>query len=466
MSKFVGRLNELDLLRSWQGDRSLMTAIYGRRRIGKTRLIEESAKGFTLIKFEGLEGQSASHQRRHFRDTLARISGMRAHAALSTSSWEDLLLALSEYLADKPSIVFFDEFQWMAAGRNELVSTLKFVWDNHFKAMNRMHLIICGSVSSFIVKNVIRSKALYGRIDYKINLGPLQLNEVKDGFFPNWSREECLRIYLALGGVPKYLEMCDPLKSFEQNMIELFFKPLAPFTSELETLFISHFGQHSDYSKVIGFLSGKKYATRTEIANHLNVKSGGAISTVLGDLELAGFIEKLFFVKGLKNTKDIYYRICDPFLRFYYKFINPLERKIKLLKAPMSIHEAIPSQLWQVWQGYAFEALCHSHADKIAKALGFSAVEYEFGSVAASKHTSEIDLVYSRKDGVMTICEIKSGQVVGKEVLIQARSQVESLQKCTKKTVQVALIALGKVERSVVESRLFVNIVGLDAFFN
>ena len=88
----------------------------------------------------------------------------------------------------------------MASERGELVSTLKFVWDNYFSTKNRIHLILCGSVSSFIVKKVIQSKALFGRIDLQINLGPLSLGEVRRGFFPSWSRDEVLKIYLALGG--------------------------------------------------------------------------------------------------------------------------------------------------------------------------------------------------------------------------------------------------------------------------
>ena len=463
MRKFVGREAELSELRNWSGE-SRISAIYGRRRIGKTRLVEEACRDARFIKFEGLEAQSSPNQRRHFRDTLARLSGNHLHTMLNTSHWEDLLIALSEYLGKAPTVVLFDEFQWMAAERNELVSTLKFVWDNYFLCKNNVHLIICGSVSSFIVKNVVRSKALFGRINLQINLGPLRLREVRNGFFSGWSKEEVLRLYLTLGGIPKYLEMCDPHRSFEQNIIDLFFKPMAPLLDELTGLFVSHFGKNPDYARVIEYLSSRKYATRQEIADHLGHDSGGGLSSILSDLEMAGFIEFCPFIRGLKKGKAIHYRIKDMFLRFFFKFVQPRHKKLGTIRAPLSIPEALPYQMYNVWQGFAFEALCHSHADEIARALGFSAVEYEYGSAASSSNHPELDLVFVRKDGVITICEIKSGKEVDKSAIEQARSQVENLQPRTNKTVQAALIASGNVDRCIKESRFFSAIIGLDAF--
>ena len=463
--QFVGREPELKALRTWPKT-SKLTAIYGRRRIGKSRLVAEAADGSRFLKFEGLEAQSSANQRRHFRDTLARYSKLQTHSSLSAVSWEDLLICLSEYLGKTPTIVLFDEFQWMASERGELVSTLKFVWDNYFSQKNKIHLILCGSVSSFIVKKVIQSKALFGRIDLQINLGPLSLGEVRRGFFPSWSRDEVLKIYLALGGVPKYLELCDTGKSFEQNILDLFFSPLSPLISELDSLFVSHFGKNKDYSKVIAYMAGRKYASRKHISAHLDQDSGGGVSTILADLEMAGFIAECRYIKGFKRTKSIHYRICDPFLRFFFKFVHSRVRKIKALRAPMNVLEALPTQSFHVWQGFAFEGVCHGHADSIARALGFGAVDYEYGSVASGKLQPELDLVYSRKDGVMTICEIKSGKSVDLSVIKQVRDQIESLQGATKKTINAALIATGKVDSRVQDSRLFIAILGLDSLLS
>ena len=93
-------------------------------------------------------------------------------------------------------------------------------------------------------------------------------------------------------------------------------------------------------------------------------------------------------------------------------------------------------------------------------------MDYEYGSVASGKLQPELDLVYSRKDGVMTICEIKSGKSVDLSVIKQVRDQIESLQGATKKTINAALIATGKVDSRVQDSRLFIAILGLDSLLS
>lgn len=464
MGSFVGRDLELRDLKSWKGDPRL-TAIYGRRRIGKTRLVEEASRGMRFLKFEGLEDQSSAIQRRHFRDTLARHSGLQAHSSLRTDRWEDLLIALSEHLGTRQTVVLMDEFQWMASERSELVSTLKYVWDNYFQKNNRIHLILCGSVSSFIVKKVIGSQALFGRIDRKINLRPLSVHEVARGFFPRSSHDQVLKHFMVFGGIPKYLEMCDPDKSFDQNIIDLFFRPLAPLSNELDSLFISHFGKMSEYARVIKFLADKKHSGRSDIIKHIELSSGGGMTQILTELELAGFIETCAFIKGLQRTKEIHYRISDPFLRFVLKFVQPREKKLRALKKPLSILEALPAQPFRVWQGFAFETLCHAHTREIAEALGFGAIDFEVGCVASNKDTPEIDLVFVRADDVLTVCEIKSGERVDRSAIDQVREQIRALELRTRKTVQAAMIARGQVDRAIPESRLFSRIIGIEALF-
>ena len=126
---FLGRSQEIELLRDWtrKTDGAFLSVIYGRRRIGKSRLVEEAFKGSAFLKFEGIEGQPQGVQQKTFLDRLAEVSGRREYRMLRTSSWTDILTCLSEYLATRaamePVVVLLDEFQWMAAGRTQLVSS-------------------------------------------------------------------------------------------------------------------------------------------------------------------------------------------------------------------------------------------------------------------------------------------------------------------------------------------------------
>ena len=466
MKEFIGRKEELSALKNWNNaDMPQLTAIFGRRRVGKTRLVEEASKGSKILLFEGLEGQSSAVQRAHFRDTLSNYAGSRVYRELRSDNWSALLISLSEFIAKERFIVLFDEFQWMAAERSQFVSTVKYVWDNFYSKSNCIHLILCGSVSSFIVKKVIHSKALYGRINLKIHLKPLKLGEIKNGFLKTLPKQHIVQIYSALGGVPKYLELCDPKGSFEQNMSKLFFSPYAPLQDELQNLFVSHFGKKSIYLKTVKFLSDKHSAKRSEISKALSVSSGGALTKVLEELQLAGFIDECAHISGIVKSKEKIFRLVDPFLRFYLKFVFPRLKSLESLRKPLSLQEALPGDIYKTWRGLAFETTCRLHAQEIAHSLGFSAVDYEVGTLPAKKGVPQIDLAFSRSDGVITICKIKFKDQIGLEVVEQSKKQIEKLQSQTKKHLEASLISFTKPTKAVYKENYFVKILDHQALF-
>jgi AAA+ ATPase superfamily predicted ATPase len=443
--------------------RTCMTAIYGRRRIGKTRLVKEAYRDFPLLHFEGLEGTGSSGQKKHFLKTLSRHSGKQAHRLAVPADWEDLLILLAEHVAGRQCVIFFDEFQWMAAGRNELVGKLKYVWDNYFKESDGVHLILCGSVSSFLVKKVIRSRALYGRIDHIIHLGALEFDEARAGFFRTRSLREALEYYLVLGGVPQYLEMYDARRSVRLNLAELCFKPGAYFHDEFERLFGSHFGKVRHYRSIVEFLAGRGFATRDEIATHVGLCSGGRISGFLENLVLAGFIEAYGSVHNPRATHLRRYRIADPYLRFYFRFIRPLSNRIAREGVPL--HQALPDRPYEAFLGLAFESFCHQHAHLIAKKLGFSAVAYECGPWFKRRDLStgaQIDLLFKRADNVITLCEVKFRRRVTREVIEEVETKVDALEVRASTTVEKVLVSALPPSREVYDAGYFSAILTAD----
>lgn len=444
---------------------SRLTAIHGRRRIGKTRLVTEAYRGFPLLHFEGLEGASGAQQRKHFLKTLHRHSGLTAHRTASTSDWEDLLILLAEHVAREPCVVFFDEFQWMAAERGEIVSKLKYVWDNHLSRAPGIHLILCGSVSSFLVKKVIQSRALYGRIDQVIDLGPLGFPEVRSGFFGGRSALEALECYLVLGGIPKYLEMLDPARSVLLNLSELCFRPGAFFLDEFDRLFVSHFGRVRHYRAIVEFLATRGFATRDEIARKVGLLSGGRISGFLENLSLAGFIEGYGSIHNPGATHLRRYRIADPFLRFYFRFVRPLHGAISRGHESPPIHRALPDRRFGVFLGLSFEHFCYQHAPLIAKLLGFSAVAYEYGSWFRRGDLStgaQIDLLFKRADRVITLCEVKFREHVGKEVIGEVARKVEALSDLGGHTIEKVLISAYPPSKDLEDEGYFSRILTAD----
>ncbi len=461
---FVGRRAELGVLRgsSELPRRSGITAIYGRRRIGKTRLVTEAYRDVRLLRFEGLEGASSAEQRRHFRNTLYRQSRLEAHRVASASDWTDLLVLLVEHVGSEPCVVFFDEFQWMAAGRNELVGKLKYVWDNVLGEDARVHLVLCGSVSSFLVRKVLRSRALYGRVDRFIDLGPLGFPEVRAGFFHRRSVREALEAYLVFGGVPKYLEQYDDRRSVRLNLADLCFRPGAFFLDEYDRLFVSHFGNVGHYRRIVELLAERGFATRSQIGRRLGLGSGGRLSELLENLCLAGFVEGYSPVHKPESTYLLRYRIADPFLRFYFRFLRPQRGRIARGARGLPLHQALPDRRYETFLGLAFEHFCHQHAHLLARKLGFSAVAYDHGSWFRRGDLAtgaQVDLLFRRADRVLTLCEVKFRQRVGREVIGEVDAKVAALSDLGGYSVEKVLISALPVSRELRDEGVFSRIL-------
>lgn len=466
---FVGRKAQLETLRSAIGHPShaCITAIYGRRRIGKTRLVFEAYPDIQILHFEGLEGVGSADQKKHFIKTLWRHSGLSAHRLVSAVDWEDLLILLAEYVAGKRCVIFFDEFQWMAAGRNELVSKLKYVWDNWFKVADSVHLILCGSISSFLVHKVIRSKALYGRIDHIIELGPLAFGEARAGFFSKRSLREALEYYLVMGGVPKYLELYDPSRSVRLNLAEKAFRPNAYFLHEFERLFTSHFGEVAHYRHLVAYLARRGFASREALAAHVGLKPGGRLSTLLENLCLAGFVERYTSVHSPGSTRLMRYRLTDPYLWFYFRFIRPVSPRIQQSRDGLPLHLGLPDKRYDVFLGHAFERFCIQHASVIAHRLGFGAIAYDFGAWFVRSDLAsdaQIDLLFKRADHVITLCEVKHRKRVGREVISEVEKKVEALRAKSDDSIEKVLISAFPPARELYDEGYFSRILTAEDF--
>jgi AAA+ ATPase superfamily predicted ATPase len=471
--RFVGREREQRLLTNWE--RRLpggqLSIIYGRRRIGKTRLVQEVFRDSQLLRFEGLEGQSTAAQQRHFLDQLASLTGRREYLSIRSANWTEILGFLADYVASKakpskPVILFFDEFQWMAAERVDLVSRLKFIWDTRLAHLP-VHLILCGSISSFLVRKVLHSKALYGRIHLEIHLKPLELPDVVS-LMGKRSLHEVVDLYMALGGVPQYLEMVDAAKSTLRNLHELCFSPHGFLVDEYERIFASHFGRNPHYQKILATLARKPNASRDPLSRACKLGSGGSLTQYLDELELAGFIERYVPVGRPADSRINRYRLSDPYLLFYFKFIRPARKQIKSGQ-DLPASRFLPEKKLLPWRGIAFERLCLAHADLIAAKLGFAAVSYQAGSWfsrADSSPGAQIDLMFIRADRVITLCEIKfrDGKI-GKSVIADVQAKVASFPNPAGMSIEPVLISASGVTRDLSEEGYFVRVLSLENIF-
>ncbi len=467
---FIGRQPEIEQLREvWQEKESHLSVVYGRRRVGKTRLVEEAFKNRSIVRFEGLEGRPTARQKQHFAESLADQTGRPEYRLLSSGSWKELLTVLSRILGAKPVVLFFDEFQWLAAGRAELVSDLKYVWDNHFRKNNNLHLILCGSISSFLVKKVLRSRALYGRVSFELHVLPLLAPSFVSLYHPRRSVRELVEFLLVVGGIPEYLRFFDVKRSTRLNIQRLCFSPTGYLTGEFDRIFTSHFGGHPHYERILRFLAAKRFATRDQIHRGCGLNPGGRTSDYLEELEMADFIEKFSPITKPSSSKILRFRISDPYMSFYFRFIQPSLAKIQRARRPLSLNAVLSEQRYSIWRGLAFEHLCHLHADRIAEEAGFGGIRYDSGAWFRRKDQltgAQIDLLFRRADRVITVCEMKfTDQKIGKEVIRQVEKKIELLQTFSAESIEKILVTASEPTQGLLNEGYFTRFLRLEDVF-
>lgn len=169
---------------------------------------------------------------------------------------------------------------------------------------------------------------------------------------------QTLDYYLAVGGIPKYLEVYNPSNSFQENISKLCFNSLGFFYSEFERLFISHFGKAAEFRKIVLALGKIPLATSAMIETQTGLTSGGSLSGYLEQLILAGFVEKYSALHKPSSSYLIRYRLKDLFLRFFTRFIFKNQQKILAKGTPIPFGNIIKPGQFESWRGLAFEECC------------------------------------------------------------------------------------------------------------
>ena len=404
--KFIGRTDEVKKLDQLYKDRGgKLAVIYGRRRVGKTRLVEKFMAGKLFLRFEGLEHTRTKDQISHFVSDLSKQLNDPILERAKIDSWDVVFDYLTTVFSKSKYILFLDEFQWLAANQTRLVSILKKYWDQQWSKQG-VFLILCGSVCSYMIKRVISSKALYGRINWELCLQPLHPTEVHELLDSKRSIDEIQQYSLILGGVPKYLLEINTSKSFDQNINDLFFTHDGALVKDYERIFYSQFKEPKIYENIVNYLKNDP-KTLMEVSKHLKAISGGGIKSYLENLEKALFITSYVPYDKKDNSKLKKYKLTDEYLRFYFKFAVP-NLKIISTNRKRDLFSQLVKPVWHSWLGFAFENFCLKNGLFLAELMGFDDQVKQWGPYFhRGDEGFQIDLVYLRQDKVVTICEIK-----------------------------------------------------------
>ncbi|HBJ82977.1 MAG TPA: hypothetical protein DDZ88_03700 [Verrucomicrobiales bacterium] len=460
---FIGRSEETARLRAAIEARAPRIAlVYGRRRIGKTALIRQAIGREPALFIEGLENQSTQAQIASFLDQASRQLRRKLPAV---TTWQAALMELDKALVSRRMIIVLDEFQWLANYRQELVSTLKMVWETRLSRKPGRTLILCGSIASFMTTKVLNSSAFYGRVDVTIHLQGFRLAETAK-MLSKRGLQEVLDAQCFTGGVPKYLDVLSRSSSIAAGMNEEAFRANGYFVEEYERIFTSHFGWNTEFQRLVRALAASPYGlNRRDLAAAADVDEGGMLSQRLYDLEAAGFISSQRpFDKG-HESRLLRYHLSDPWMSFYHAFMRTRLKQIRE-GGRRDLFQAIrQTGAFRAWMGRAFELVCMRHSEQIAHILGFGAINYDVGPWFRAPRKGitgvQIDLAYDRDDGVITLCEMKRQTApLGRAIITEVERKAEVLRaEFPKRTIQPVLVVDGPVSREIGASGYFYRVI-------
>ena len=256
MSKFIGRKHELgELNRYLKKKSSSLLVVKGRRRIGKSRLIEEFGKNLNYYSFYGIPPSNtitAQQQRDEFAKQLGRVIDI---PGIKADDWGDLFYILANHTSKGKTLILLDEISWMGSKDPTFLGKLKNAWDMYFKKNDDLILVLCGSISSWIDKNILTSTGFMGRVSFVLTLKELPLSDCSQfwkGVGAQVSAYDKFKVLSVTGGVPRYLEEIDPQQNSEYNIKNLCFKEGSILSTEFEQIFSDIFSKRSQiYREII-----------------------------------------------------------------------------------------------------------------------------------------------------------------------------------------------------------------------
>ncbi|NGX34591.1 MAG: hypothetical protein K1060chlam1_00944 [Candidatus Anoxychlamydiales bacterium] len=466
---FYGRKEELFVLhQEYKKSTSSLIVIRGRRRIGKSRLIEQFSQNLNIVSFTGLPPEpktTAEMQKKEFAYQMSKNLNM---PEIKTDNWSELFLHLAKATSKGQALIVFDEISWMGSKDSIFLGKLKIAWDTEFSKNPKLMLILCGSVSSWIEKNILSQTGFLGRISIDLVLEQMPLCDcVKfwKSLKKRVSAYEIFKILSITGGVPKYLEEIIPEESAEDNIQRLCFKPRGILYREFDQIFSDLFTKRNEtYRKiVIELINGSK--SLDQICESIKYQKGGSISKYLNDLEAAGFVSVdwtwNFANKKISNLRK--FRLSDNYTRFYLKYILPQKEIILQKNFVRESFMMLPN--WSTIMGFQFENLVFANRLSLYNCLKINPADVLIANPYFQRKTSrnsgcQIDFLIQTRYHSLYVVEMKfSKSKIEPSCINEVDKKISSLTVPKRFSIRRVLVHVNGVQDSVEESGFFDYIV-------
>ena len=406
---FIGRKRELSLLDSlYNSDTFEMLIMHGRRRVGKSYLLAHFAKlhSENTIFFTG-DKSSEKTNVQNFCEELKRVLKVSDFID-SFEKWSDIYSFFKDKELKERLVIIIDEFTYLYNSNPAYDSGLQNAIDRILKNKN-IFLILCGSEVS-VIEEIIdnSSKPLYGRKTAELKLLPFDYIEARD-FFPNYSKEDYIKAYSILGGIPLYLKLFDDRLSVKENVIKNCLSQTGVLFNEIETLLRMELKETYFYKNIMLAINAGA-STFNTIKERVDENSA-KVAKYMNVLCNLGFIKKEVPCGEKSNSRNTLYSICDNYFAFYFMFIFKKQNMLNGLISPeLYFEREINDERLNVFIGHRFETICETYLKKLfyngkmpffAENLG-----RWWGNNPVLKKQEEIDLLALDDENAL-ICECK-----------------------------------------------------------
>ena len=416
---FFGRDREFSKLNQlYNSNQFEFVVFYGRRRVGKTTLINEFVSDKKSAYFMAIEGTKQENLKGVSEAVLSLGESVSVNLAPSFTEYDALLNYIDQLAkSGERLIIAIDEYPYLAASYPAISSMLQSHIDQCWKDSN-LFLILCGSSMSFMEEQVLGYKSpLYGRRTAQFKIKPFTFFESKQ-MYPDYTPEDQAILYGVTGGIPEYLTRINPKLSIDENIVQLFFDESGRLFEETSNLLKQELKDPASYHSIITAIASGA-SRMNEIATKTGLESSGC-SNQIATLIALGIVRKEYPITDQPISRKTIYRLQDSMFLFWYRFVRPNMSNISRGMGQLVYDNQVKPQL-NDFMGSIFEEICQQYLyiPNVFLSLPFTLgnVGRWWGNNKVEKRQEEIDIMSVDNEHAF-MCECKwRNELQGKEVL-------------------------------------------------
>jgi uncharacterized protein len=468
VTDFIGRGAELATLKDLTRlDSASLVVIKGRRRVGKSRVARELAVRLPEYRSVLLEGMAPSDQiaaADEREDFAQQLSTKLSIPPPRSDDWNTLLWTLADRTREGKWIIILDEINWLGGKDPTFLPKLKSAWDQYFSANRSLIMILSGSLTGWIEKNILHSTAFVGRVHVNLTLDELPLRHCGPFFnrgHSYLSSYEKFRILSVTGGIPAYLERIDPRSTADANIERLCFKRDGYLFGEFETLFHDLFERKLFYRQLMEAVAEEPLDLES-IYRKMGVQKSTYVSNCIEDLIQTGFLARHYTWNISSGTisKRSRIRVVDNYTRFYFLCIRPNKDAVE--RSAGRLPDGIDGML-----GMQFENMILKNRPALWERLRIDARDIVFENpywqkATIKKRGCQIDYMIQCRNNTLYACEIKfSKDPLPASLITEVTDRIDAISRPRHYSIRPALIHVNGVSNAIADARYFDELIDL-----